>query len=80
MKIKINTKAKKLNLWIPNGLLLNNFVLNQIVKELHDEKMPMDKDMVYAIVKVISTYVKTHKGFVLVDVVTKDMETIKITF
>ena len=79
MKININTKEKKLNLWIPTSLLTSRFVIKAIIKQVCDEDLPINREQLYILVDALCKYCKNNKGFVLVDVVTKDHETVKIT-
>lgn len=78
MKIKINTKEKKLNLWVPTAMLHNRLILKLVLKKACEQCPSVDEKQLKIAVERLHRAIKDFKGLVLVDVVTKDEETVKI--
>lgn len=79
MKIKIKTEDVKLNLWIPTSLISCRFIWSNIIKHAcKEEDININPEQMDIIFKALQVSVKQYKGLKLVDVHTKDGETIKI--
>lgn len=84
MKVKINTKNTKINLWVPTSLILNNFSFSIVIYILKNHNIArnyikLSKEKKKDILKLLKKYRKQYKGLTLVEVKTKEGENILIT-
>ncbi len=80
MRIKVRGEKAKLNLWFPTSLITSQFVLRTIAKKVcEDNHITIEEEQLKTILKVLSVYLKKHKGFVLVDAQAANGESVKIS-
>ncbi len=84
MKVKINTKDTKINIYIPTFLVLNNFSFSILMYVLSNQSIEKKyikclEDQKEKILKLMKMCRKQYKGLTIVDIKTSEGEKILIT-
>lgn len=84
MKVKINTKDTKINIYIPTFLVLNNFSFSILMYVLSNQSISKEyikclEDQKEKILKLMKMCRKQYKGLTIVDIKTSEGEKILIT-
>ncbi|MDD3938130.1 MAG: hypothetical protein PHU55_00040 [Bacilli bacterium] len=78
MKILVKSKENNIRVWVPT-FLINPRILRFILREAKVEFDQTLNDLLPKLCKAIKDFRRQHKQFLLVEVITKEAERVKIT-